>query len=235
MALCGFTFFYEHILKREGTTLTFVRAPREKKLPVMLSVEEVRTILAHVKLRRYRGCLTLFSLSCSVHRFLEPLWIVAVPFLAIETLPYRLHHRAVTGQTLFVEVLGRVPQLGADQGPRALRIDPFGGDHDDTAWYLPFRSERGAQFGIDPDGRTAIDSEGATYPGNQEEQRDARVAHDIAQGIDAIVTAPVRQHDGVLIDDAHETRRVTAWRTVQSLQSHSGNHDERRGTSMKVR
>jgi integrase/recombinase XerD len=52
IALCGIKFFSEHTLRREWTTLTFVRAPREKKLPVILSREEVRTILAHLKLRR---------------------------------------------------------------------------------------------------------------------------------------------------------------------------------------
>ncbi len=58
IALCGIKFFYEHTLKREWSTLTFVRAPREQKLPVILSVEEVRTILAHLKLLRSRVCLT---------------------------------------------------------------------------------------------------------------------------------------------------------------------------------
>jgi site-specific recombinase XerD len=58
IALCGIKFFYEQTLKREWTTLTFVRAPREQKLPVVLSPEEVRTILAHLKLFRYRACLT---------------------------------------------------------------------------------------------------------------------------------------------------------------------------------
>lgn len=58
IALCGITFFYEHTLKREWSTLTFVRAPREKKLPVILSIEEVRTMLAHLNLLRYRVCLT---------------------------------------------------------------------------------------------------------------------------------------------------------------------------------
>ena len=58
LALCGITFFSEHTLKREWATLTVVRAPREKKLPVVLRVEEVRTVLAHLKLLRSRGCLT---------------------------------------------------------------------------------------------------------------------------------------------------------------------------------
>src|SRR5438445_271223 len=58
IALCGIKFFYEQTLKRAWTTLTFVRPPREQKLPVVLSPEEVRTMLAHLKLFRYRACLT---------------------------------------------------------------------------------------------------------------------------------------------------------------------------------
>jgi integrase/recombinase XerD len=65
IALCGITFFYAHTLKREWSTLTFVRAPRAKKLPVILSVEEVHTMLAHLKLLRSRACLTTIY-SCGL-------------------------------------------------------------------------------------------------------------------------------------------------------------------------
>jgi len=62
VALCGLTFFYEHTLKNPWPTLRFIRAPKEKKLPVILSVEEVRTILDCLRLPRYRVCLnTLYS------------------------------------------------------------------------------------------------------------------------------------------------------------------------------
>ena len=65
IALCGIKFFFEHTLKRPWTTLTFVRPPREKKLPVILSSEEVRAILRHVRLLRYRACLTTIY-SCGL-------------------------------------------------------------------------------------------------------------------------------------------------------------------------
>jgi integrase/recombinase XerD len=61
IALGGITFFSEHTLKRAGSPLTFVRAPREKKLPVLLSVEEVPTLLAPLTLLRSRACLTTLS------------------------------------------------------------------------------------------------------------------------------------------------------------------------------
>lgn len=65
IALCGIKFFYEHTLKVQWSTLTFVRAPREKKLPVILSLEEVRKVLAQLRLLRYRVCLTTIY-SCGL-------------------------------------------------------------------------------------------------------------------------------------------------------------------------
>ncbi len=58
IALCGIKFFYEHTLQQHWTTLRFVRPPREKKLPVVLSRDEVRRILAEVRIPVYRVCLT---------------------------------------------------------------------------------------------------------------------------------------------------------------------------------
>ena len=58
LALCGIKFFYEHTLQRQWATLALVRPPREKKLPVVLSVDEVRQILSRVRRWHYRVCLS---------------------------------------------------------------------------------------------------------------------------------------------------------------------------------
>jgi integrase/recombinase XerD len=58
IALCGIKLFFHHTLKRDWSTLVFIRAPREKKLPVVLSLEEVRKILSCLRLARYRACLS---------------------------------------------------------------------------------------------------------------------------------------------------------------------------------
>jgi site-specific recombinase XerD len=58
LALCGIKFFYERTLLRQWATLALVRPPREKKLPVVLSVDEVRQILSRVRRWRYRVCLS---------------------------------------------------------------------------------------------------------------------------------------------------------------------------------
>lgn len=62
IALCGIKFFYEHTIQRQWSILDFVRPAAEKKLPDILSREEVRLILSHVRLFRYRACLsTVYS------------------------------------------------------------------------------------------------------------------------------------------------------------------------------
>lgn len=58
IALCGIKFLFEQTLHHEWPTLRLVRPPREKKLPVVLSREEVRRILAAVRIPVYRVCLS---------------------------------------------------------------------------------------------------------------------------------------------------------------------------------
>jgi len=65
VALCGIKFFYENTIKRPWPTLLFIRPGREKKLPVVLSRDEVRQTLSNLKLLRYRVCLTTIY-SCGL-------------------------------------------------------------------------------------------------------------------------------------------------------------------------
>ena len=57
IALCGIKFFYEQTLGKEWHTLKLVRPDRKKKLPVVLSVEEVKRVLTCVHRWQYRVCL----------------------------------------------------------------------------------------------------------------------------------------------------------------------------------
>jgi len=65
IALCGLKFFYEHTLRREWATLDLARPAREKKLPVVLSIAEVRLILGCLRRPHYRVCLTTIY-SCGL-------------------------------------------------------------------------------------------------------------------------------------------------------------------------
>ena len=58
IALCGIKFFFERTLGREWKTFEFLRPAKEKKLPVVLSRAEVHAVLARVRRRSYRVCLT---------------------------------------------------------------------------------------------------------------------------------------------------------------------------------
>lgn len=58
IALCGIKFFFEKSLKREWSVFEIVRPPRQSRLPVILTREEVRRILSQVRHDTYRACLT---------------------------------------------------------------------------------------------------------------------------------------------------------------------------------
>jgi site-specific recombinase XerD len=65
IALCGIKFFFERTLQRDWPTFALVRPAPEKRLPVILSREEVRLILSHLRVPRYRVCLTTIY-SCGL-------------------------------------------------------------------------------------------------------------------------------------------------------------------------
>jgi site-specific recombinase XerD len=69
IALCGIKFLYQTTLQQEWPTLELVRPAYERRLPVVLSREEVRRILAEVHTPIYRVCLTTIY-SCGL-RLLE--------------------------------------------------------------------------------------------------------------------------------------------------------------------
>jgi integrase/recombinase XerD len=58
VAVCGIRFFYEHTLHRQWTILNLVRSPKEKKLPEVLTIEEVRRILGCVHHLCFKACLS---------------------------------------------------------------------------------------------------------------------------------------------------------------------------------
>src|SRR5436309_8097746 len=58
IALCGIKFFFQNTLQRHWTCFKLLRPRAEKKLPVVLSREEVQKILGCVQRPIYRVCLT---------------------------------------------------------------------------------------------------------------------------------------------------------------------------------
>src|SRR5919109_1121906 len=64
-ALCAIKFLFQNTLQRNWTALKLLRPPKEKKLPVVLSRDEVRKILGCVGVALYRVCLTTIY-SCGL-------------------------------------------------------------------------------------------------------------------------------------------------------------------------
>ena len=62
VALSGIKFLFRHTLRREWPTFDLVRPRQEKKLPIVLSTDEVQRILGCIHRPRYRVCLsTIYS------------------------------------------------------------------------------------------------------------------------------------------------------------------------------
>ncbi len=61
-ALCGIKFLFQHTMGRDWKTFDLVRPPKEKKLPVVLSQEEVGRVLICLNSFRHHVCLsTIYS------------------------------------------------------------------------------------------------------------------------------------------------------------------------------
>ena len=76
-ALCGIKFLFQQTVQREWTTFELVRPPKERKLPVVLGLEEVRRVLGCLLSYRHYVCLsTIYScglrLREGVHRISLP-------------------------------------------------------------------------------------------------------------------------------------------------------------------
>jgi hypothetical protein len=65
-------------------------------------------------------------------------------------------------------------------------------------------------------------------PGDEKQQRDARIADDIAQGVDAVVAAAIGNEQSFLVRHPHETRRVAARRAIEPIRPAGRQRKERR-------
>jgi integrase/recombinase XerD len=92
LALCAIKFLFEHTLTRTWPTLDFVRPPREHKLPVVLSPDEVWHLLDQIRLPQYRVCLSTIY-ACGL-RLLEG---VQLQVRQIDSTRMQLHIQAGKG------------------------------------------------------------------------------------------------------------------------------------------
>jgi integrase/recombinase XerD len=123
LALCSLKFFYQQTLKRDWPVLDFVRPARDRKLPVVLSVEEVQQILGCVRRARYRVCLSLIY-ACGL-RLLEG---VQLPVADVDGARMVIHVRhGKGGQDRYVPLPRRTLEL----------LREYWSSHRDPVWLFP--------------------------------------------------------------------------------------------------
>ena len=137
IALCGIRFFFEQTLRREWTTLRFVRPAREHKLPVVLSRDEVRRVLEAVRIPVYRACLTTMY-ACGL-RLLEGAH-VQVPDVDSARMLLHIHGKGKTDRYVSLpEAL--VPMLRT-----------YWRTHRSPTWLFPAPTRRGLTHSLTHDG-----------------------------------------------------------------------------------
>ncbi len=133
IALCGIKFFYERTLQRQWTTLQFVRPRREKKLPVVLSRDEVRRVLAEVRIPVYRACLTTIY-ACGL-RLLEGAHLQVPDVDSGRTL---LHIHGKGKQDRYVPL----------PDPTLALLRAYWRTHRSPVWLFPAPTRRGLQYSL---------------------------------------------------------------------------------------
>ena len=140
IALCGIKFFFESTVGRNWTLFGLARPPRERKLPLVLSREEVHRILGCVRLPVYRACLiTIYA--CGL-RLLEG-GRLAVPDVHGDRMLLHIHGKG--GRDRYVP-------LSADH-LKLLR--EHWRTHRSPQWIFPAHIRRGTRYFV-PDGAGPI-------------------------------------------------------------------------------
>ena len=133
IALCGIKFFFQNTLQRNWTAFKLLRPRREKKLPVVLSREEVQKILPCVRTPIYRVCLTTIY-SCGL-RLSEGLFL-QVP--DIDSPRMLLHIHGKGSQDRYVPL----PQRTLEQLRALWRT------HHSPTWLFPAITRHGIEHSI---------------------------------------------------------------------------------------
>jgi len=73
---------------------------------------------------------------------------------------------------------------------------------------VPLDRHLSEEGGIAHQACSAVDPQGVVPPGDQVDQADVRVGHDIAEAIDAAVAGSLRDGDGRVVEHEGEARRI---------------------------
>ena len=187
IALCGIKFFFEQTLNRKWTIFSLVRPAPEKKLPVILSRDEVRRILSLIRLPCYRVCLSTIY-SCGLR--LQEGTHLQVP--DIDSSRMMLHIRlGKGGKDRYVPLPLRTLEL--------LRLHWI--THRNPLWLFP------------SEGKSHINLAKATYPLHKSSVQDAMRAALLQSGINKKASPHTLRHSWAthLLEAGVNLRLIQLW------------------------
>ncbi|MCP4996074.1 MAG: tyrosine-type recombinase/integrase [Gammaproteobacteria bacterium] len=195
VALCGIKFFYEKTLGQTWQLFELIRPAREKKLPVVLSQEEVYAILEQVHQPGYRTCLTLLY-ACGL-RLKECVWL---ELRAIDSLRMMLHVRSGKGKKDRYVPLPK---------PALLQLRAHWATHQHPQWLFPTKPKRG------------ILQKEATAPCHTSTLQKAFKKALHASGVNKCATPHTLRHSYAthLLENGVNIRLIQTWLGHRSLQS----------------
>src|SRR5262245_48589890 len=119
------------------------------------------------------------------------------------------------------------PELGAHNRFRTMKINAFDVNDQDAAGQFSANHKALHQVGIDRDRSAAVHTEGFTDAGNEKQERDTRIAHDVAETVDAIVAWSVGNRECFLIENSHKTWAIAFRRAIQTFGPRCGDRYKR--------
>lgn len=144
VALCGIKLFYEYTLGRQWPVFELIRLKKEKKVPVVLSKEEVRQILSYVRRPHYRVCLsTIYACGLRISEGTN------LQVGEIDSARMQIHVHLGKGNK------DRCVPLPA---PTLKRLRSFWTTHRHPVWLFPARTSGGVRFNA----TTAMGTEGVS-------------------------------------------------------------------------
>ena len=173
IARCGIRFFFQHTLGRSWETLALVRPDKEKKMPVVLSISEVRKILLQLKRLRYRVCLsTIYACGLRLREGLH----LQVSHIDSERFLLHVHH-GKGGKDRYVPLPKTVIQM----------LRRFWLTHRNPVWIFP-APYHGSNKPMDPSGmqrafKLAVLASGINKPATIHTLRHSWATHLLEAGI----------------------------------------------------
>src|SRR6516165_2092779 len=173
--------------------------------------------------------LMFLGIETLVQRLLDPLRLAAI-VLGTANLAARDfgENGAGAGQALAIDMARRIPQFRTHDGFGALIKHALHRDHDHRARRFAVDDEAFRKRRISGDAGAPDHPNSLADAGNEKQQRHPRITDNIAQRIDAIVAAAVRNEQRLFIGHAHKAGRVAAWRAIEPVRPASRQCKKRR-------